>query len=275
MKLGDLQQTGNAFNQVVDALSFIITAYGAIATWFSVVQRLSTSDMHVAELTQRPEAAGGVTIGSEGGGLSVSDLALQLPDGRPLIAGVALDAHPGDAVLVSGPTGIGKSTVLRAIAGLWPFGHGQVRVDRDRILFVPQRPYTPLGSLRQALAYPEDGTAIPDERLKAVLHQVGLGSLEGDLDTTDNWSQRLSGGEQQRLAFARVFLSEPAVIVLDEATSALDEETEAHLYRMLREASWRPAIVSVGHRGTLRRFHDRVLDLAPHAPRHAAMAARL
>jgi putative ATP-binding cassette transporter len=202
----------------------------------------------------------------------VRDLTLQLPDGRSLISDVALDAHPGDAVLVAGPTGIGKSTMLRAIAGLWPFGHGQVRIDRERIFFVPQRPYTPLGSLRQALAYPADGTAIPDERLKAVLRQVGLGSLEGDLDTMDNWSQRLSGGEQQRLAFARVFLNEPAVVVLDEATSALDEETEARFYRLLRDAPWRPTIVSVGHRGTLRRFHDRVLELAPHAPQAAAMA---
>jgi putative ATP-binding cassette transporter len=178
-----------------------------------------------------------------------------------------LSAEPGTAVLVAGPTGIGKSTMLRAIAGLWPFGRGKVRIGQGRIFFVPQKPYIPLGSLRQALAYPEDGTVIPDEQLKAVLSKVGLAELGPELDRTDNWSQRLSGGEQQRLAFARLLLAEPAVIFLDEATSALDETTEARFYRMLREAPWRPTIVSVGHRSTLRAFHDRVLDLTALADR--------
>lgn len=174
---------------------------------------------------------------------------------------------------MAGPTGIGKSTVLRAIAGLWPFGRGKVRLAQGRIFFVPQKAYVPLGTLRQALAYPEAGADIPDERLKAALNRVGLGAFESELDTIDNWSQRLSGGEQQRLAFARVFLAEPAVIFLDEATSALDEATEAQFYQMLRDAPWRPAIVSVGHRSTLRAFHDKVLDLRTIGDRPAAALA--
>ena len=209
----------------------------------------------------------------QGTGLTVSDLTLDLPDGQPLISHIGLSAEPGTAVLVAGPTGIGKSTMLRAIAGLWPFGRGKVRLGQGRIFFVPQKPYIPLGSLRQALAYPEDGTVIPDERLKAVLRTVGLAGLEHELDLTDNWSQRLSGGEQQRLAFARLFLAEPDVIFLDEATSALDETTEARFYRMLREAPWRPTIVSIGHRSTLRAFHDRVLDLTALADHPAAATA--
>jgi putative ATP-binding cassette transporter len=273
ISLGDLQQTGNAFNQVVEALSFVINAFGEIAMWFSVVRRLSTFDAHVAEIAREPQASGALPIARQGAGLTVSDLALDLPDGRPLISHIELSAEPGGAVLVAGPTGIGKSTMLRAIAGLWPFSRGKVRLPQGRIFFVPQKPYIPLGSLRQALAYPEDGTVIPDERLKAVLRTVGLAGLEHELDLTDNWSQRLSGGEQQRLAFARLFLGEPAVIFLDEATSALDETTEARFYRMLREAPWRPAIISVGHRSTLRAFHDRVLDLTAFADHPAAAPA--
>lgn len=273
IQLGDLQQTGSAFNQVVDALSFIINSYTTIANWQSVIRRLSTFDDHVAEIVKQRETSDALPIIRQGTGLAVENLSLDLPDGKPLISGVSLDARPGNALLVAGPTGIGKSTVLRAIAGLWPFGRGKVRLAEGSAFFVPQKPYVPLGTLRQALAYPEDGAAIPDDELKSVLTKVGLGAFASELDAVDNWAQRLSGGEQQRLAFARVFLAEPEVIFLDEATSALDETTEAQFYRMLREAPWHPTIVSIGHRSTLRAFHDRVLDLTSLGRTAAAEAA--
>jgi putative ATP-binding cassette transporter len=227
-----------------------------------MVQRLASFDRPLAELAAGAGKPADLAISHQGGGMAVDRLAIDLPDGKPLIPDLAFEAQPGRALLLVGPTGIGKSTVLRAIAGLWPFGRGRVRLGTGRVFFIPQKPYIPLGSLRQALAYPDDGAAIPREKLEAVLRKVGLGALAPELDATDQWTQRLSGGEQQRLAFARVFLAEPSVIFLDEATSALDEATEAQLYRLLRDAPWHPTIVSVGHRSTLRAFHDDVLDLA-------------
>jgi len=136
-----------------------------------------------------------------------------------------------------------------------------MRLAEGNVFFVPQKPYLPLGTLRQVLAYPDNGMKIPDETLKAALTKVGLSNLATELDVKDLWSQRLSLGEQQRVAFARVFLAEPKVVFLDEASSALDEASEAQLYRMLREAPWRPTIVSVGHRGTLKALHEHALDL--------------
>jgi vitamin B12/bleomycin/antimicrobial peptide transport system ATP-binding/permease protein len=171
-------------------------------------------------------------------------------------------------MLIEGPTGAGKSTLLRAMAGIWPFGRGEIRLGKGRMLFVPQRPYLPLGTLASALLYPRsDKCGVSATRLAAVLEEVGLGALSGELDIIENWSQRLSLGEQQRFAFARILLVEPALLFLDEATSALDEPSEAQLYGLLRAASWRPTLVSVGHRSTLRNFHDHVLDVAAFSTR--------
>jgi putative ATP-binding cassette transporter len=180
-----------------------------------------------------------------------------------LLRGVKFERTPGGATLVSGPTGAGKSTLLRAIAGLWPYGQGEISLANGKILFVPQRPYLPLGTLGELLLYPREVGNDPAvrEKLASALTAVGLGGLVTELDSVEDWSLRLSPGEQQRIAFARVLLSEPAVIFLDEATSALDEKSEAELYNLLRSASWHPTIVSVGHRSTLRTFHDQVVDV--------------
>src|SRR5215470_3832576 len=261
LQLGDLMQTGEAFNKVYESLSFIIDSYDSIARWQSIVTRLVTFDNRVQEIESGMDETGEIAVAHGGSGLQVEGIDLDLPSGQPLVAGVGFQADPGNALLITGPTSIGKSTVLRAIAGLWPFGRGRMRLAEGRVFFVPQKPYLPLGTLRQALAYPDDGSKIPEDKLKAALAKVGLTGLVGDLDVTDLWSQRLSLGEQQRIAFARVFLEEPKVVFLDEASSALDEASEAQFYRMLRDAPWRPTVVSVGHRSTLRALHEHALDL--------------
>jgi len=153
--------------------------------------------------------------------------------------------------------------LLRAIAGIWPYGRGEVGLPEGKVLFVPQRSYLPLGTLAATLLYPSvEKNALPADRLATVLKQVGLGDLVSELDSVEDWSQRLSPGEQQRLAFARILLVQPAILFLDEATSALDERAESQLYGLLSAASWCPTIVSVGHRSTLRRFHDQLLDIS-------------
>jgi vitamin B12/bleomycin/antimicrobial peptide transport system ATP-binding/permease protein len=257
IQLGGLMQTVAAFEQVQGALSFIVNSYGDIAAWQAVVNRL-------AGFAERLEALHGSaeeTVERRGEGDGVcARLDLDLPDGAPLQEGLTVEAPSGGAVLLTGPTGAGKTTFLRAMAGLWPFGRGMVRIGGKRALFLPQRPYLPLGTLREALLYP--GIAAPASRIPAALEAVGLAHLVAALDETADWTQRLSLGEQQRLAFARALLLEPDAIFLDEATSALDEPAEKLLYGLLRAAPWRPALVSVGHRSSLKPLHDRIVELS-------------
>jgi vitamin B12/bleomycin/antimicrobial peptide transport system ATP-binding/permease protein len=262
MTLGDLQQTADAFGQVQQSLSFIVTAYTEIAEWQSVVQRLAGFEARAREIANAARAPQAIEVSRGGSGVAVDALELDLPDGTPLLRDVSFTVTAGESLLIAAPTGTGKSTLLRAIAGIWPFGRGRVRLGDGTVLFLPQRPYLPLGSLRTAVLYPNEDEDVPPERIAAALKQVGLAGLSGELDAVENWAQRLSLGEQQRIAFARVLLTEPAIVFLDEATSALDEESEAALYGILRRAPWRPTIVSVGHRTTLRALHQRVLALA-------------
>jgi vitamin B12/bleomycin/antimicrobial peptide transport system ATP-binding/permease protein len=267
MPLGGLMQVVNAFVYVSDRLSYVITAYSDIVAWLAVTERLAGFDRKLQELHAPCPPDDGIKIRRSGVSVSVEDLDLDLPDGSALLRGVSCEPAKGSALLISGPTGTGKSTLLRAIAGIWPFGRGNIRIGEGRMLLVPQRPYLPQGTLANALSYPStDGQSFTAAELGAALGEVGLGSYASQLDVVDNWGQRMSLGEQQRLAFARVLLAEPALLFLDEATSGLDEAGEARLYGLLMSAPWQPTVVSVGHRSTLIQFHDAILDLAPFIP---------
>jgi putative ATP-binding cassette transporter len=259
--LGGLMQTVGAFNQVQDALSFFVVSYKEIAAWCSVVERLAGFE-RTLERVRIEAAIGGGVRHADGGAtqLTVDDVDLYLPDGKPLMANVNLSLLRGDSVLLGGASGSGKSTLLRAIAGIWPFGRGEIRASRDaRVLFLPQKPYLPIGTLRDVVSYPMPAAGVDDTTLREALEVVGLADLAGRLDEAGHWALQLSPGEQQRIAFARTLVQKPDWLFLDEATSAVDEATEARLYRLVRERLPGTTLFSVGHRATLRPFHARQL----------------
>jgi putative ATP-binding cassette transporter len=262
--LGGLMQTASAFGQVQDSLSFIISAYTDIAQWRSVMQRLVGFEQALARV--RAEAAGdGLRRGpGPDEALALDRVTLALPGGRPLVEDVSLGLRRGETLLISGPSGAGKSTLFRAIAGIWPFGAGGISLPRGgRVLFLPQKPYLPIGTLREVVSYPTPAGGIGDPDLREALEAVGLPELAARLDEHAHWALALSPGEQQRIAFARALVQKPDWLFLDEATSAVDEESETLLYTLVRERLPATTVVSVGHRSTLRAFHDRTLVVTP------------
>jgi putative ATP-binding cassette transporter len=265
MQLGGLMQVASAFGQVQDSLSFIISAYTDIAQWRSVVQRLVGFERALARMRADAASDGVRQRPGTGEALALDRVDLKLPGGRPLVEGATLDFRPGDSALISGPSGVGKSTLFRAIAGIWPFGTGDISLPRGgRVLFLPQKPYLPIGTLREVVSYPTPPGGIDDTALREALEAVGLSALTGRLGEHAHWALALSPGEQQRIAFARALVQKPAWLFLDEATSALDEESEVRLYTLLRARMPGVTVVSVGHRSTLRPCHARSLVVTPH-----------
>ncbi len=259
--LGGLMQTVGAFNQVQDALSFFVVSYKEIADWCAVVERLAGFERVLERMRLDAALGDGVRhVDGDDTRLTVEDVDLHLPDGRPLVTHVNLSLLRGDSVLLGGASGSGKSTLFRAIAGIWPFGRGEIRASpRARVLFLPQRPYLPIGTLRSVVSYPMPAAGVDDATLREALEAVDLGGLAGRLDEAGHWALQLSPGEQQRIAFARALVQKPDWLFLDEATAAVDEVTEARLYRLVRDRLPGTTLFSVGHRATLRPFHARRL----------------
>jgi putative ATP-binding cassette transporter len=269
--LGVLTQTSGAFGAVQGALSWFVDSFSSLAVWRATTDRLTGFEAAFDAYGEPGYVAATDTTQAPG----ADDLNLSLPNGALLLAHTHLAAASGDRILLKGPSGSGKSTLFRALAGIWPFANGAVHLPQD-VMFLPQRPYIPEGSLRDALAYPLAAAAYTDAQLHQALEDALLPHLTSQLDLSDAWTQKLSGGEQQRLAMARVLLKKPAWVFADEATSALDEQAEQTLYARLgvltREAGG--ALISIAHRPAVAAFHQSRWQLLP-APAGSQAAYRL
>lgn len=254
IELGELMQINSAFGNVQENFSWFINAYSELATWRATSDRLLSFQQAMSDNEQRTPA---IDVRPEGERLVIKDLGMDLADGRHLLTDADMTVEPGERVMLSGRSGSGKSTLLRAMGHLWPAGHGSIRLPATRYLFLPQKPYLPIGTLKAVLSYPQDDSVYPVERYAQVLETCRLPHLVNRLDEANHWQRMLSPGEQQRLAFARALLFAPRWLYMDEATSAMDEEDEATLYQALIDELPGLSIVSVGHRSSLKRFHGR------------------
>jgi len=260
--LGVLNQTAGAFSRVDAALSFFIDRYATLADYKAVVDRLTGFDQAIATAIERRETSKIVAGEASGTDIDVPALSLSLPEGREIAKVEDLALKAGERTLLVGPSGSGKSTLFRAVAGIWPFGAGEIDVPATaRVMLLPQRPYIPIGALKSAISYPATPGTFADDAIRAALEAVHLPALVGRLDEEANWSQILSGGEQQRLAVARALLERPDWLFLDEATSALDEPLEQAIYAAVRAKLPQTTVVSIGHRSSLISAHDRRIEM--------------
>jgi putative ATP-binding cassette transporter len=283
IQLGELMQISSAFGQVQESLSWFISNYSRLASWQATTLRLTSFQDQMLAINVNDEAAPQTAAHTGINTLHTTPLTISLPNGDVLLADTSLNAVAGDTVLIRGPSGCGKSTLLRVLAGIWPhvtsptqdrrgepISYGPVVLPEGSV-FMPQRPYFPEGTLRQALAYPDSAVDYTDEALKNALHDALLPHLVNDLDVAGHWTQQLSGGEQQRLALARVLLKRPRWVFADEATSALDEAAEKTLYEklltMVREEGG--GLVSIAHRPSVANHHETVWQFVP-APEGSA-----
>jgi putative ATP-binding cassette transporter len=268
IQLGELMQISSAFGRVQDSLSWFVDNYSSLAAWRATTDRIisfeeSFQALQQAELAHTPDT-------TQSDQLRVDDLQITLPGQVPLLSGSGLTLSAGDTLLVKGPSGSGKSTLFRALAGIWPWARGRLHLPADfdeRVMFLPQKPYFPNGALRTALAYPATPERYTDAELQQALHDALLPRLADELDREDTWGQKLSGGEQQRLAIARALLKKPRWLFVDEGTSALDEAAERTLYQRLQAlvAAQGGALISIAHRPAVAAFHEKQWTLVDNA----------
>lgn len=256
LEFGNLQQTSGAFGRVESALQLFINIYERLADYRATINRLT----HFRTAVQRAATETGGYSYKEGSNIELRHFEAALPNGRVLVRAENLTFKQHENVLLAGASGSGKSTIFRALAFLWTTGKGEI-TSPSNIMFLPQKPYIPLGTLREALVYPNIEQSISDEELQQALRLVKLDQLTTQLEVNQPWHLTLSGGEQQRLSLARAFLAKPSWLLLDEATAAMDEPTEAQLYASLKAHLPQTTIISIGHRSTLNAFHDKRIDL--------------
>ncbi|CAM8660683.1 COG4178 ABC-type uncharacterized transport system, permease and ATPase components [Comamonadaceae bacterium] len=264
IQLGQLTQISGAFGQVQGALSWFVDTYSSLASWRATTDRLTSFEESFKAIARTERAQAAINTVANAAQLDTSPLRISLPGGTTLLDHTRLHAQPGDRILLQGPSGSGKSTLFRTLAGIWPYSEGAVALPADS-MFLPQRAYFPNGTLRDALAYPALAPQYPDAALQQALRDALLPHLADSLDVVDAWSQKLSGGEQQRLAIARVLLKKPQWLFADEATSALDEAAEAILYQRMCDlvAEKGGALVSIAHRPGVAAFHNQRWILEP------------
>ena len=263
--LGAVMQVVAAFSAVQAALIWFVDNFVRLAEWFASVTRVDelAEALEGLDIGTIMEGETQIKLGeSPDGAIRVENLSIVHSNGRIVIADASGVVEPGEKVLITGESGSGKSTLIRALAGLWPWGSGSIGLPRGkRVAFVPQKPYLPVGTLRDVLLYPEAESRVADDVVIAALKRCGLAYLAKRLDEEERWDQTLSGGERQRVAFARLLIQKPDIVIMDEATSALDEDSQNSLLGLFDDALAQATVISVGHRPGLEDFHDRKITL--------------
>lgn len=261
--LGGLMQTIRAFGSVQESISFLVNSYVEIASWQAVGQRLTTFVNHMHDVTEKTEAINKLnTIHEPGDQITANGVSLSLPDGKRLMTNINETFVHGRHYLLKGDSGVGKSTFIKALAGIWPYSEGEVVFpSKQSVMFVSQKAYMPIGSLSEAILFPDDDNYALRPAIEEALRKCHLDHLIPKLNETATWSEKLSPGEQQRVAFARVLLHKPDWVFMDESTSMLDMANEDYLYRMLKKELPNCSIISIGHRPSLDVHHDEIVDM--------------
>jgi vitamin B12/bleomycin/antimicrobial peptide transport system ATP-binding/permease protein len=255
IQLGTLTRIASGFGQVQGAMSWFVSSYASLASWSAIVERLGSFERAIQEA--KLHGGDGAERVKAGEAVTLDDVGLFLPDGKPLMEHARLSLTPGEATVISGASGSGKSTLFRVLAGIWPYSGGRITLPAGSSMFLPQRTYLPLGTLHRAITYPADPATLPAGAAEEVLTAIGLGHLLPELEEHRNWALSLSGGEQQRLAIGRALLLKPDWLFLDEATANLDPEAEQQLYDLLRTRLPQTTVVSIAHRESVARLHER------------------